>query len=538
MVRFNYMYPVQEQLEAMTDQHTPSMDSVSSAGEKTSSCIVQQGGNASETSNLWEEWTQGSNGDDSVSTSNFLPELNSSTSSRLAFHQSDILSTWISGYHPLSQSSLSSEFSHTSDRENHPPAFMQEGLIPSGLILDSDPALTDIYTRSSSSDSLPYPTARIMDKALTDHELESAVPLAYEKGCVPPQVLRNLGPLSPSSPLAFQNGLLNPLRDPWDSCPSALPWSNVTTASQTYGQVTTRTFIPDHSASAIDKLEAVATITAGYGASKPQHTDVFIEPNGTFQSTPAGWAPQFYDGSEATGLLVKPMRAIASLGEAGCGEATSEFCTKTKPGLLKGGDTITSPVGSLLGDCKKAESSMKQVWPGKHRLELVELVDGEDTKSSPTQLKRPKHSTDYANVLLSDHILKGAELRSYFHSGDVGLNASQAMDIIVIGPALNTNGKPRAKRGSATDPQSVYARHRREKINERLKNLQNLVPNGAKVDIVTMLDEAIHYVKFLQTQVELLKSDEFWMFANPHNYNGIDISDPSSMHSPELESNI
>lgn len=45
--------------------------------------------------------------------------------------------------------------------------------------------------------------------------------------------------------------------------------------------------------------------------------------------------------------------------------------------------------------------------------------------------------------------------------------------------------------------------HRREKINERLKNLQNLVPNGAKVDIVTMLDEAIHYVKFLQTQVEV-----------------------------------
>lgn len=40
------------------------------------------------------------------------------------------------------------------------------------------------------------------------------------------------------------------------------------------------------------------------------------------------------------------------------------------------------------------------------------------------------------------------------------LTASQALDMMAIGPALNTNGKPRARRGSATDPQSVYARVR------------------------------------------------------------------------------
>lgn len=55
--------------------------------------------------------------------------------------------------------------------------------------------------------------------------------------------------------------------------------------------------------------------------------------------------------------------------------------------------------------------------------------------------------------------------------------------------------------------------HRREKINERLKSLQNLVPNGAKVDIVTMLDEAIHYVKFLQNQVEVHMIDCFQKLA-------------------------
>ncbi|CAN8291149.1 unnamed protein product [Cochlearia groenlandica] len=83
-------------------------------------------------------------------------------------------------------------------------------------------------------------------------------------------------------------------------------------------------------------------------------------------------------------------------------------------------------------------------------------------------------------------------------------------------------GKTRATKGTATDPQSLYARKRREKINERLKTLQNLVPNGTKVDISTMLEEAVHYVKFLQLQIKLLSSDDLWMYA-PLAYNGLDM---------------
>lgn len=94
---------------------------------------------------------------------------------------------------------------------------------------------------------------------------------------------------------------------------------------------------------------------------------------------------------------------------------------------------------------------------------------------------------------------------------------------------------------------------RRERINERLKILQNLVPNGTKVDISTMLEEAVHYVKFLQHQIrvricspiqlvpsmslrrdtlltfffpflnlQLLSSDDMWMYA-PIAYNGMNV---------------
>ncbi|KAF9664059.1 hypothetical protein SADUNF_Sadunf17G0116900 [Salix dunnii] len=71
--------------------------------------------------------------------------------------------------------------------------------------------------------------------------------------------------------------------------------------------------------------------------------------------------------------------------------------------------------------------------------------------------------------------------------------------------------KPKPKSaGPAKDPQSIAAKNRRERISERLKILQDLVPNGSKVDLVTMLEKAISYVKFLQLQVKVLATDEFW----------------------------
>ncbi|KAL9230074.1 hypothetical protein vseg_005466 [Gypsophila vaccaria] len=78
-----------------------------------------------------------------------------------------------------------------------------------------------------------------------------------------------------------------------------------------------------------------------------------------------------------------------------------------------------------------------------------------------------------------------------------------------------TSKKPaKAKPSSTTkDPQSVAAKNRRERISERLKILQDLVPNGSKVDLVTMLEKAIGYVKFLQLQVKVLATDEFWPAA-------------------------
>ncbi|KAL0437240.1 UNVERIFIED_CONTAM: Transcription factor [Sesamum radiatum] len=63
--------------------------------------------------------------------------------------------------------------------------------------------------------------------------------------------------------------------------------------------------------------------------------------------------------------------------------------------------------------------------------------------------------------------------------------------------------KIRAKRGCATHPRSIAERVRRTKISERMRKLQELVPNMEKqTNTADMLDLAVDYIKDLQTQVK------------------------------------
>ncbi|CAN6682260.1 unnamed protein product [Malus baccata var. baccata] len=145
-------------------------------------------------------------------------------------------------------------------------------------------------------------------------------------------------------------------------------------------------------------------------------------------------------------------------------------------------------------------------------------------KSKKNNVRPKKGQKGNSNVKVKDEeerLESTSSCTSEDDNGSLEINGAETSDP-KSSSALNLNGKARANRGSATDPQSLYARKRRERINERLRTLQHLVPNGTKVDISTMLEEAVHYVNFLQLQIKLLSSDDMWMYA-PIVYNGIDI---------------
>ncbi|MCO5570668.1 hypothetical protein L7F22_024395 [Adiantum nelumboides] len=63
-----------------------------------------------------------------------------------------------------------------------------------------------------------------------------------------------------------------------------------------------------------------------------------------------------------------------------------------------------------------------------------------------------------------------------------------------------------AKRTRAAEVHNQSERRRRNKINEKMKALQELIPNANKTDKASMLDEAIEYVKMLQAQLQLMST--------------------------------
>ncbi|KAM2843313.1 hypothetical protein COP1_026036 [Malus domestica] len=98
----------------------------------------------------------------------------------------------------------------------------------------------------------------------------------------------------------------------------------------------------------------------------------------------------------------------------------------------------------------------------------------------------------------------GGQLQAQNYGGaGAALNQAPAGGSAGAAP-VQPRPRVRARRGQATDPHSIAERLRRERIAERMKALQELVPNANKADKASMLDEIIDYVKFLQLQVKVL----------------------------------
>ncbi|KAJ8535669.1 hypothetical protein K7X08_023389 [Anisodus acutangulus] len=67
-----------------------------------------------------------------------------------------------------------------------------------------------------------------------------------------------------------------------------------------------------------------------------------------------------------------------------------------------------------------------------------------------------------------------------------------------------TNSSTSTQRSRAAEVHNLSERRRRDRINEKMRALQELIPRCNKSDKASMLDEAIEYLKSLQLQVQMM----------------------------------
>ncbi|XP_011002105.1 PREDICTED: transcription factor bHLH137-like isoform X2 [Populus euphratica] len=139
------------------------------------------------------------------------------------------------------------------------------------------------------------------------------------------------------------------------------------------------------------------------------------------------------------------------------------------------------------------------------------LVTGEHVTQEVTPMARKRASANgFLNSAQSKFLLQDARKvkskRQNKCSGDMKHEEKKPkVEKKVLGEPPAGYIHVRARRGQATDSHSLAERVRREKISERMKILQLLVPGCDKITgKALVLDEIINYVQSLQNQVEVL----------------------------------
>ncbi|KAK2417960.1 phytochrome interacting factor [Trifolium repens] len=132
---------------------------------------------------------------------------------------------------------------------------------------------------------------------------------------------------------------------------------------------------------------------------------------------------------------------------------------------------------------------------------LADPTEGETGVSAPwTMFDEPGGSSSSGEPVRmvgeQDRKRKGREAEEWeYQSEDVDFESAEAKK--------NVSGSS-TKRSRAAEVHNLSERRRRDRINEKMKALQELIPRSNKSDKASMLDEAIEYLKSLQLQVQMM----------------------------------
>lgn len=147
-----------------------------------------------------------------------------------------------------------------------------------------------------------------------------------------------------------------------------------------------------------------------------------------------------------------------------------------------------STISRILGN---GNADQGMILRSKQSLEATSCYDGEsyerDDKDAIAWNKRKRSREEDTEYGTSDDAVE------------------ESVDTKKQGRGGNTTGTTSsAKRTRAAEVHNLSERKRRDRINERMKALQDLIPNSNKTDKASMLDEAIEYLKMLQVQLQMM----------------------------------
>ncbi|KAA8546285.1 hypothetical protein F0562_002976 [Nyssa sinensis] len=225
-----------------------------------------------------------------------------------------------------------------------------------------------------------------------------------------------------------------------------------------------------------------------------------------FRSAPATWLEALLESEEEEDSL-KPSQCLTQLPPSNSATPTTSnstsYVSATDPGLF---DTRGAASGlAFLRQNSSPAQFLSQINSGSEGyFSNIGIPANYDYLSSsidsPPSGKRPREvdSGHPSAKFLSP--LKG-EQSGQLHGGMDDLLDEEMEKLLEDSVPCRV----RAKRGCATHPRSIAERVRRTRISDRIRKLQELVPNMDKqTNTADMLEEAVEYVKSLQRQIQEL----------------------------------
>ncbi|XP_074321340.1 transcription factor bHLH122-like isoform X2 [Silene latifolia] len=215
-------------------------------------------------------------------------------------------------------------------------------------------------------------------------------------------------------------------------------------------------------------------------------------------SSPAG----FFDNLNIDGYGV-----VREMGSYGSGSSNNDQVNyssgqpSTRPGLMRQNSQVEEKIMKMNSLEETNFSNGISSWADSILSETIPGLDEDDDRKIFSEQNLSENQTGESRG-------RASELARHLSLPSTTTSELSAMEkLLYLQDAVPL--RIRAKRGFATHPRSIAERVRRTKISERMRKLQDLVPNMDKqTNTADMLELAVDYIKDLRKQVTTLHGNQ------------------------------